>query len=245
MMQRVEMKEHHNIALFTDFGHKDAYVAQLKGAILSINPNASLIDLSHEIAPFNIRQAAYLLEQSTRFLPAATIVVAVIDPGVGSERNPIVLQTEAGKFYIGPDNGLFTCVVQSEKLATARVLRDPSFFLNRHVSMTFHGRDIFAPVAAHVSLGVSLQAFGPSLTDLVLLPLPQPKVESGAVYGEVIHIDHYGNITTNITVHYLDNLHIGEQVEITLASSSYHIPFCSTYSDAEPEIQNSEVFSLN
>jgi S-adenosylmethionine hydrolase len=228
------MTAHQHIALFTDFGYQDAYVAQLKGAILTINPRAKLLDLSHHITPFDLRQAAYLLEQSTRFLPADTIIVAVVDPGVGSERYPIGLQTEAHKYYIGPDNGLFTCVVESEKVVAAHLLRNTDFFLNHCSSTTFHGRDIFAPVAAHLSLGVELQAFGPALTDLVLLPFVAPRQKGRTVCGEIIHIDHYGNVITSISKQHLEYLQVGDEVVINIAGVSYRILFCSTYSDEKP-----------
>lgn len=228
------MIPHPHIALLTDFGDQDAYVAQLKGVILTINPRAQLLDLSHQVPPFDLRQASYLLEQATRFLPATTIVVAVVDPGVGSQRHPIGLRTRANKYYIGPDNGLFSRVVESEQIAAVHVLRNADFFLNRQPSMTFHGRDIFAPVAAHLSLGVELQALGPALTDLVLLPVITPRVEGRTVRGEVIHIDHFGNIISSITRRYLEQVQTGHEVLISLAGASYRIPFCATYSDAKP-----------
>lgn len=232
---RFEMTSHQYIALFTDFGYQDAYVAQLKGAILSINPAAGLVDLSHQVTPFDIGQAAHLFEQSTRFFPATTIVVAVVDPGVGSNRLPIGLRTEANKYYVGPDNGLFTRVAKSEKIDAVHVLRNTNFFLKPHLSRTFHGRDIFAPVAAHLSLGIGLQAMGPVTTELVLLPIAAPRVDGHTVHGEVIHIDHYGNIITNITHHYLEHLLVGHKVVVNISSASYRIPFCSTYSDAKAE----------
>src|SRR4030095_15218849 len=137
------------IALFTDFGTRDAYVAQLKGAIVSINPHAVVLDLNHEVGQFDIRQAAYLLERSAAYFPAATIFVAVIDPGVGSLRRPLLLHTGTNKLYVGPDNGLFTRVLAREGLRAAYMLQETAYYRLPDVSVTFHGRDIFGPVAAH------------------------------------------------------------------------------------------------
>ena len=222
------------IALFTDFGTRDAYVAQIKGAIVSINPHAQLLDLTHDIEPFNIREAAYLLEQSTRHFPARTIVVAVVDPGVGSARRPIVLRTLADKFYVGPDNGLFTRVIESERLAQAYLLQNPAFFRSLAVSATFHGRDIFAPVAAHLARGISPWRFGPAVTDLMLLPQPSMDLDGRTIRGEVIHVDGFGNIVTNIGATYLADLRAGQQIQVTFANATRRLPFCRTYAEAPP-----------
>src|SRR5262245_8426643 len=154
------------IALFTDFGTRDAYMAQLKGAILSLQPTVQLIDLTHEVDAFDIRAAAYLLDASARYFPPGTIFVAVVDPGVGTARRPLLLTTQADKYYVGPDNGLFTRVVQREGLKAAYVLTQSAYF-RRQVSATFHGRDIFGPVAAHLARGVEPAQFGPCIEDLV------------------------------------------------------------------------------
>ncbi len=228
------MEPDRNILLFTDFGTRDAYVAQLKGAILSINPRVALIDLTHDVPPFDIRQAAYLLGQATRYLPSGSIVVAVVDPGVGSARHPVLIRTQANNYYIGPDNGLFTRVLESELLGEAYVLQASAFFLNPEVSATFHGRDIFGPVAAHLSLGIVPRQFGPYVTDLVLLPTSGPTVEGRTVQGEVAHIDRFGNVVTNITAIHVGDLRAGCKVSITLADISYSACFCTTYADGQP-----------
>jgi S-adenosylmethionine hydrolase len=222
------------IALFTDFGWRDAYVAQLKGAILGINPHASLIDLNHDVEPFNIRQAAYLLEQSSGYFPTRTIFVAVVDPGVGSARRPILIRTLAEKFYVGPDNGLFTRVVKRENLGAAYVLQESAYFFQPEISRTFHGRDVFGPVAAHLTLGVEPQCFGPRAEDLCLLSPPSLHVVGQSVQGEILHIDHFGNVVTNIIPECLEDLRPGQQVGITIARKRSLVPFCTTYADRSP-----------
>ena len=220
------------IALFTDFGIQDAYVAQMKGVILSINPQAHLIDLTHDITPFHIHEAAYLLEQSTRYLPAGTVIVAVVDPGVGTSRRPVVVLTEVEKYYVGPDNGLFSGVIQHERLKQASVLREAAYFRCAEVSATFHGRDIFAPVAAHLTLGIALERFGPRITDLVIRPFAQPQMHHGTVCGTVLHIDRFGNVVTNIAQGLLPTLYPGQLVHVSLAEQHHAIPFYPTYGAA-------------
>ena len=222
------------IALFTDFGSRDAYVAQMKGAILCINPQAQLIDLNHEIGQFDIRAAAYVLEASVRYFPAETIFVAVVDPGVGSSRRPLLVRTQAEKWYIGPDNGLFTRVLQREGLQAAYALTQAAYFRHPQVSATFHGRDIFAPVAAHLSLGVAAAHFGPPLTALVMLPLTSPCAVGQTVSGEVVHIDHFGNVITNITADLLEALQQGQLVSLSLQGQTYTIPLVRTYAEGAP-----------
>ena len=222
------------IALFTDFGTRDAYVAQMKGAIVSINPHARLLDLTHDLKPFHIREAAYLLEQSARYFPGKTIFVAVIDPGVGTARRPILVRTRADKYYVGPDNGLFTCVVERQRLAEAYVLQEPAFFLCPEVSATFHGRDIFAPVAAHLSLGVDPTRFGPRLAEMVLLPRMAAQRVNQTIQGEVVHIDRFGNVVTNIHAAWLIDVRPGQRLQVTIADDAHTIPFCLTYAEASP-----------
>ena len=185
------------IAMFTDFGTRDAYVAQLKGAILSIHPTVSLVDLNHDVPAFDVRAAAYLLEASAHYFPAGTIFVAVVDPGVGTTRHPLLIVTKAGKYYLGPDNGLFTWVLEREGLQAAYVLTHTHYFRSQ-VSATFHGRDIFGPVAAHLARGVAPEQVGVPIQELVRLSSIWPARMGETILGEVIYLDHYGNIATNI-----------------------------------------------
>ena len=201
------------ITLTTDFGLQDAYVAAMKGAMLSINPNATIVDVCHSIEPQNIAQAAFLLGTVFASFPKDTIHVVIVDPEVGSRRRPIILKTPEALF-VAPDNGVLSYVIQHHaspsrsfpevelfglppgllavEIVNARFWRHP-------VSTTFHGRDIFAPVAAHLSLGVPLQEFGQVITSLNVLPIPQPQPGAGGqLTGHVLHIDSFGNVITDI-----------------------------------------------
>lgn len=223
------------IALLTDFGWRDAYVAQMKGVILGMNPEVRLCDLTHDIGQFDIRAAAYVLEASATYFPAGTIFVAVVDPGVGSRRRPVAVQTHAKKWYVGPDNGLFTRVIQQEGLEAAVVLTNVSYFRTQQVSATFHGRDIFAPVAAHLSLGVSAVHFGPAVTELVSLPQMPPQIEDTVVSGDIVHIDHFGNIITNIPAAMLPAWVDAGPVAVTVPPGTYTVPYVHTYAAAMPQ----------
>ena len=216
------------IALFTDFGTHDAYVAQLKGAILSLHPTVQLIDLTHEVGVFDVRTAAYLLDAAARYFPAGTIFVAVVDPGVGTARRPLLLATQADKCYVGPDNGLFTRVLARERLKAAYVLTQSAYFLPQ-VSATFHGRDIFGPVAAHLARGVEPAQFGPQIEDIVQLPYTQPQRLGETISGEILHLDHFGNIATNIPAALCTDCVPGQMVTCTVADHTQVMPFVETY----------------
>jgi S-adenosylmethionine hydrolase len=186
------------ITLLTDFGSQDYFVGAMKGAILSNNPAASIVDITHEIPPHNIRAAAFNLLASYDDFPEGTIHVAVVDPGVGSDRRPILIQC-ATQVFVGPDNGIFTWVCEREKQFRAFHLTNHKFFRNP-VSNTFHGRDIFALVAASLSKGVSPEEFGPMIDDLIQLESLKPRtVDKGVTEASIIHIDRFGNCITNLT----------------------------------------------
>ena len=184
------------ITLTTDFGSADGYVGVMKGVILGIAPAVQLIDLSHEIAAQDVRGAEYVLGRAAAFFPAGTVHLAVVDPGVGSGRRPLLITTPRA-IYVGPDNGLFTFALDEAQAAVFE-LDQPGFWLP-NISRTFHGRDIFAPVAAHVALGIAPYAFGSPISDPVRLPTvaPQRRVD-GSVTGRVVHVDHFGNLITDI-----------------------------------------------
>lgn len=190
------MKRSGIITLLTDFGLSDPYVGIMKGVILSINPEARIIDLSHQVKAGGIFQASILIEESYRFFPGGTIHMVVVDPGVGGDRRPIVIKTE-NHFFVGPDNGLFWPILTTQQEVEVIHLTDRGYFLPR-VSHTFHGRDIFAPVAAHLSIGVEPHKMGPPITDPVPLNLPRSKEKEGVLTGQVIRVDHFGNLITNI-----------------------------------------------
>lgn len=186
------------ITLLTDFGSEDYFVGAMKGAILSINPQALIVDITHEIPPQDIEAAAFNLLAVYQDFPAGTIHVAVVDPGVGSTRRPILIEC-GGQFFVGPDNGIFSWICEREGNCRAIHLTNEQFW--RHpASATFHGRDIFAPVAAALSTGVAITEFGAELSDHVRLEVLLPEVASdGRIVGRVIHIDRFGNCITNLT----------------------------------------------
>jgi S-adenosyl-L-methionine hydrolase (adenosine-forming) len=183
------------ITLLTDFGLDDAYVGALKGVLLGINPRARLVDLTHTVPPQDVRRAALHLEAAWRFFPLGTVHLAVVDPGVGTARHPIAVAA-GGHYFVGPDNGLLGFCFD---LPGARgVVLANRRYHRRLVSRTFHGRDIFAPVAAHCSRGVRLTALGPVLRSPVRLPRPAPRRRGARVAGEVVVADRFGNLLTNL-----------------------------------------------
>jgi S-adenosylmethionine hydrolase len=184
------------VTLTTDFGTADGYVGTMKGVILGIAPDARLVDLSHEIAPQDVRQAAYVLYTAYPFFPPHTVHLVVVDPGVGSARRPIGLRTPAG-YFVGPDNGVFSYVMAREPVEVVVELSDPRYRLPQ-VSHTFHGRDVFAPAAAHLAAGLFITALGPPVLDPVTFPLPRLEVSPDTITGEVLHADHFGNVITSI-----------------------------------------------
>ena len=184
------------IALLTDFGTQDHYVAAMKGVILSVNRKAVIVDITHEIEPQNVTSAAFVLRCCYREFPPSTVFCCVVDPGVGSDRRAVIVNT-SGQSFVGPDNGLFSFLYEENANVTS--IENDQFF-RKPVSATFHGRDIFAPVAAHLSLGVPPHEFGPQITDPVTLTDARPEqMDETTIEGSVIHIDHFGNIVTNIT----------------------------------------------
>lgn len=184
------------ITLTTDFGLKDPYVGIMKGVILSIDPTALIVDINHGISPHNIMEGAFSILQSYRYFPYGTIHVAVVDPGVGGKRRGIVVETDR-YLFVGPDNGIFTWILEKESVRGVIHLTNKEYFLEE-VSRTFHGRDIFAPVAAHLSRGLDPGRLGEPVDDPFRIPLPKPSREGKRIFGEVIYIDGFGNCITNI-----------------------------------------------
>jgi hypothetical protein len=210
------------IALLTDFGSQDWFVASMKGVILSVNPQASIVDINHNVAAGDITAAAFNLIACHDFFPKGTIFVSVVDPGVGSTRNAIAIF--AGEyFFVGPDNGIFSPIIDNYYKPQIHALREGRYFLDT-VSATFHGRDIFAPVAAHLSNGVGLEKFGPAHEDIIRLDIPTARAKGKRISGQIIYIDHFGNAITNIPS------------SLSLQAKNLHlkklsIPLCNCYED--------------
>ena len=217
------------ITLTTDFGPAGPYVASMKGVILGILPGAVIVDISHEIQPQNIQQAAYMLDAATPYFPAGTVHVVVVDPGVGSARRPIAVFTDSACF-VGPDNGVFSRIYQEENVREIRHLSTPDHHLPA-VSHTFHGRDIFAPVAAHIAAGVPPSVLGPTITDPITIDFPAPEQRpDGSIRGQIIYTDAFGNLISNIPRQWLGDQPdwIFEIAETTIVGLN------ATYSQAPP-----------
>src|ERR1051326_287361 len=185
------------ITLLTDFGAHDYFVGALKGAILSINTEVQIVDITHDVPPQDTEAAAFNLLAFYKDFPSGTVHVVVVDPGVGSARRAIVVQC-ADQLFVGPDNSLFSWLCERDGKYKARHVTNEAF-LREHVSTTFHGRDVFAPIAAHLSSGTSPDELGPLVLDMVSLEALGPRVKNNGVEGRIIHIDRFGNCITNLT----------------------------------------------
>lgn len=219
------------VTLTTDFGGGSPYAAQMKGVILSINPAAVLVDITHAIGPQNVRQGALVLEEVTPRFPQGSIHVAVVDPGVGTERRIVCAQV-AGHYYIAPDNGLLSRVALVESPTQIISITNREFWL-AEVSCTFHGRDIMAPVAAHLSLGTRLERFGPPIDDLTMLHWPTVETTANRITGNVIAIDSFGNLISNIHAETLAAVDDLSSVAVTCADQTIH-GIINTYAQRPP-----------
>ena len=190
------------ITLMTDFGTSDHFVGAMKGVILDINPQIRIVDITHAVPPQDIRGAAFLINSAYRYFPSGSIHVIVVDPGVGSQRRSIICQTDAA-YFVCPDNGVLSYILKDN---THRVVAlDNAAFWLSEVSNTFHGRDIFAPVAAYLSRGISLGQFGNVANNVARFSIPAPQVSKAAIIGSVIWIDRFGNLITNLTPDMLES----------------------------------------
>ena len=200
------------VTLTTDFGEGSRYVGAMKGVLLSIRPELTIVDISHNVPHQDVRQGAITLLEATPYFPPNTLHVAVIDPGVGTERR-ILYAEIAGQRYICPDNGLLTCLAECAKPSTMRSVENSRLWRNG-VSHTFHGRDIMAPVAAHLAGGTAAAEVGPEIADFVRIPLPQAERVANRIEGEVTEVDSFGNLITNITADMLADVPRGEATRI-------------------------------
>lgn len=185
------------ITLLTDFGDRDSFVASMKGVILNINPQARIVDLSHKVAPQQIEEAAYLLKTSYRYFPEGTVHVAVVDPGVGSTRRPLLVTTSR-YFFVAPDNGLLSNIFQEELSVEVRQIENRQYRLDSE-GATFDGRDLFAPAAAWLTRGQPPGSFGRLIRDFVRLPAGEPAWEGSKLAGRIVYVDHFGNLISNLT----------------------------------------------
>jgi len=216
------------ITLTTDFGQTDGYVGAVKGVMLSICPDTMLVDISHEIRPQAIEQAAYVLSSAVGYYPPGAVHLVVVDPGVGNERRPIAVQTARAR-YVAPDNGVLSLALAQDPAHRAVHLTDPRYRLPT-ISATFHGRDIFAPAAAHLARGAALEEMGETLSvsELIELPIPTPEPLSGGWRCAILHVDRFGNLITNFQIQ-------SHQRRFVVRAGEHRIERLSrTFSDVEP-----------
>jgi S-adenosylmethionine hydrolase len=185
------------ITLLTDFGDRDYFVASVKGVILGINPQARIVDLSHQVTPHQIEEAAYLLKSCYRYFPEGTVHVAVVDPGVGSRRRPLLVSSSR-YFFVAPDNGLLSFIYQEETDLEVRQIENRQYRLESE-GATFDGRDLFAPAAAWLTKGMALGSFGRLIRDYVRLPIVEPAWDQQVMTGRIVYVDRFGNLISNLS----------------------------------------------
>ena len=233
------------ITLLTDFGGSDPFVGVMKGVILGINPEAVIVDLCHGTTAHDPSEAAFLLATSYRYFPKGAIHVAVVDPGVGGPRRPI-LATCDGHLFVGPDNGLLGPIAERGGPSSVRAITAARYFL-QPVSATFQGRDIFAPVAGHLSLGAEPDRFGHAIEDYVRLTFPRPS-RSGpkSITGEILHIDRFGNLVSNIGREDLELLASGGPITALLVQIGVQsLPIVAYYAQVAPGAPGAVIGSAN
>jgi len=219
------------ITLLSDFGFRDEYVACLKGVILSLNPRVRLVDLTHEVPPQDIQTGAFILAATAPYFPPGTIHLAVVDPGVGTSRRALAAACR-GQFWVGPDNGLFHLIFTGQRDLEIVSLENPDYFLPQ-VSATFQGRDLFAPVAAQLSLGVPLALMGPAVRDPVRLRWPEPVVTENRLTGRIIQVDRFGNLVSNIAADLFKHWLKGRPFRLWIGPAVI-TRLCHTYGEAAP-----------
>lgn len=226
------------VTLTTDFGLRDPYVAEMKAVILSICPEAAIVDVSHDVGKFDVRTGAYMLASAAPYFPKGTIHVAVVDPGVGTARRCLIVETKQS-FFVGPDNGVLVLAGDKQGIVSIREITNPKLMLP-NVSSTFHGRDIFAPAAAHLANRVAPADFGAEVRDMVKPEFARVETDKGKLVGEVLHVDGFGNIVTNVGEEALGNLKTWDSVGVNINGFNVKTELAKTYAEAKPR----EVFVL-
>ena len=219
------------VTLMTDFGLKDPYVAEMKGVILGICPSAEIVDVSHEIEKFNTRMGAYVLASASPYFPKGTINVAVVDPRVGTEKRGLCIET-AHAYFIGPDNGMLVLAARAQGIKHVRVIKNAKFLLPK-VSHTFHGRDVFAPVAAHLANGVNPSDIGFETRKMVVPEFAKVVKDKNRVTGEILHVDGFGNVVTNITEKDIGGIGVNRESSLNVDGVQGRLRFCKTYGEVE------------
>ena len=224
------------VTFLSDFGLQDDFVGTCHGVIKRIAPEAQIIDITHGIPPQQILQGALVLANTIPYMPVGSHL-AVVDPGVGGARRPLALRDREGRFYVGPDNGLLVPAAERAGIDAVHELANPTYALES-ISRTFHGRDLFAPAAAHLARGVSIEDLGPPLDPdaLVRLDLPQPELRPDRIIAMILYVDSFGNIALNLTREHVNEVGIvpGTQVELDLAGERVYAVAARTFADARP-----------
>lgn len=227
---------HRYITFLTDFGLQDDFVGVCRGVMRGIAPDVTVIDITHGIAPQAVIEGAVVLARAVPYMPVC-VHLAVVDPGVGSERRPIAVRTHSGRVFVGPDNGLLMPAAGAEGVDSARALSNPRYHL-ANVSRTFHARDVFAPVAAHLAAGAAFDDLGDAISpnELVRVDLPAAEVGERSLSGQVLTVDRFGNLALNVTRADLDALGLapGDWVEIEFSLEPYFAQVAETFADADP-----------
>lgn len=222
------------VVFMTDFGVVDDSVAICKGVMYGIAPNLRIVDITHQVTPFSIFDGARFLSGVTPYFSAGTVFVVVVDPGVGSTRKAVVVETKRGQYFVLPDNGLMTLVEKRDGIAGVREITNPDWMVGAKISSTFHGRDIFSPVGAHLARGDDWTKVGPEVKALVLLDLAPAQLDERGLHGKVIATDGpFGNLVTNIDGDQLLRLGYqrGEEISVKIGEREFKVPFVKTFSD--------------
>jgi len=228
------MTENRLITLTTDFGLKDHFVGAMKGVIVKICPDVNFVDISHKVQPHDVFEAMMIFKNSYKYFPDRTIHLVVVDPGVGSNRRPLLVYSE-NQYFIGPDNGVFSPLFQKEEDVLVIDITADHYFM-KDVSYTFHGRDIFAPVAGYLAKGVDLKSFGDPVTDYIKLDFPKPKApDKSTLEGEIIYADNFGNLISNVaSSHFQTFLNNSAQKTFKITIGNNEINKISQYYDEFP-----------
>jgi hypothetical protein len=219
------------ITLTTDFGLRDPYVAEMKAVILGICPEARIVDVSHGIAKFDVRMGAYTLACAAPYFPEETIHVAVVDPSVGTKRHSIIIQTKRAR-YVGPDNGLLILAASRENIEHVYEVTNREFMLPK-TSNTFHGRDVFAPAAAHLANGIEPNRFGPEICKITMPSYAKTAIRKNMLLGEILHTDGFGNIITNFREEEFASAKAAEKIKVKLENRKLELKRCRVYVEGQ------------
>jgi len=220
------------IVFLTDYGTLDDAVAVCKGVMLTIAPDARIVDLTHQVIPYSIADGERYLARATAYFPSGTIFIGVVDPGVGTQRRAVIAKSKRGQYFVVPDNGLLTLIEDRDGIEGVREITNPSWQLPGAISSTFHGRDIFAPAAAHLARGEDWTHAGPAVAHLVRLALQQAALAAGGINGRVVALDGpFGNLVTNVPGALFQSLgfRLGDKVHIKIGDTDYTVPYAATF----------------